>query len=69
VNEQGRVDRLSFDHGELVALYVLLSRHDESLDSLQREVLGKVTSHLYGRLSVSEMEEIEEYYRSQICGT
>ena len=54
--------RLAFDHRELVSLYVLMSQQEESLDSQQTELLARISDHLYRRLSVSQMEEIESYY-------
>jgi hypothetical protein len=53
----------SLDHSEQVSLYVLLSCHEESLDERQTRLLHRVATHLYGELSVSQMEEIEAYYR------
>ena len=56
--------RLSLDHGELIALYIVLNRSEQTLDTLQKSILGRITLLLYQRLSVSEMENIDEYYSS-----
>ena len=53
---------LVLPHLELVALYVVLIRVEESLDDHQKSVLEKVRGRLYSTLSVSEMEAIEKYY-------
>jgi hypothetical protein len=55
-------DRLNLSHGELVSLYLLLNRNEEQLDDIQRGVLDRLAGHLFKRLSVSDMEEIEAYY-------
>lgn len=61
-------DEVCLSHSELVCLYVLLVRQEDSLDSLQREVLDRVAAVLYDRLSVTEMEDIEGYYESLTQG-
>jgi hypothetical protein len=55
---------LALDHNDLVSIYVLLSQQEEILDSRQRNLLTRISDHLYRRLSVSQMEEIESYYRT-----
>lgn len=59
-----RRHQIALTHAELVALYLALSRQESGLDSIQADVLGRVATMLYSQLSVSEMEEIESYYRA-----
>lgn len=54
----------SLSHCDLVALYMVLSSHEDSLDTRQEELLERVASRLYQRLSVSQMEDIESYYHT-----
>lgn len=54
--------QIDLSHAELVGLYIALSRQESELDDVQKKLLERLAAMLYGRLSVSEMEEIEAYY-------
>ena len=56
--------QLDLSHTELVAVYVALARHEADLDETQTKLFERLSSMLYARLSVSDMEDIESYYRT-----
>lgn|GEM_PF-2651767 len=58
----GKTNAYVLDSAELVAIYVLLRRHEQDLD--ERLLLAKehIEDTLYERLSIEEMENIETLY-------
>ena len=54
----------NLSHTELLSLYLILAEHEGQLDARQQEVLRRVCDHLYARLSVEQLEDIEKYYNS-----
>lgn len=57
----GSVD-LRLGGGEVIALYVALSRLEAELDPDQRAALDRLKAVLYGELTVEDMEGIETMY-------
>lgn len=55
---------LRLEANELVALYMVLIRHEGELDQRQLGVLESVAAQVYAILSVDEIEHIESYYHS-----
>ncbi len=58
-----RVHEIVLSHAELVSLYLALTKLEPDLDETQKQVLERLAATLYTELSVSEMEEIDKYYR------
>lgn len=57
-----RTHDVVLSHAELVSLYLALTKLEPDLDETQKQVLERLAATLYMELSVSEMEEIEQYY-------
>ena len=57
-------DSLDLSHRELLALYIILTKHESELDYSQQAVLRRVCDQVYGRLSVEQLEDIESFYES-----
>lgn len=58
-----RVHEIVLSHAELVSLYLALTKLEPDLDETQKQILERLAATLYTELSVSEMEEIDKYYR------
>ena len=57
-----RSHEIVLSHAQLVSLYLALTKQETQLDELQKQVLEQLAAELYTHLSVSEREEIEQYY-------
>ena len=55
---------LHLSHTELLAMFMLLRRHEAELDARQIDVYDRVTASLYRTMSVAEMEDVESYYKA-----
>ena len=51
---------------ELMALYLLLRREEDRLDEELLFLLGRIEEMLFSRLSIDEMERIDDLYRSGV---
>jgi hypothetical protein len=58
-----RAHTLALTREELIALYILLARHEAELDERQREIQEEVSRQVYRLLSLDEIEDIEGYYQ------
>lgn len=57
--------RVQVQGDSVVALYLFLRRYEEELDAAMLGVLNTVERELFGRLSVDEMERLDDYYRER----
>ncbi|MFP4011099.1 MAG: hypothetical protein ACLFUM_05315 [Spirochaetaceae bacterium] len=57
--------RVQVQGDSVVALYLFLRRYEEELDAAMLGVLNTVERELFGRLSVDEMEQLDDYYRER----
>ncbi|MFP3958731.1 MAG: hypothetical protein ACLFM6_02345 [Spirochaetaceae bacterium] len=57
--------RVQVQGDSVVALYLFLRRYEEELDATMLGVLNTVERELFGRLSVDEMEQLDDYYRER----
>ena len=53
---------ISIDGQDVVALYVLLRRHELELDSRTAALYERLERRLHDRLSIEQMENIETIY-------
>ena len=53
---------LDLSHRELLGLYIVLTAHESELDENQETILQNVSRYVYSRLSIEELEDIEQYY-------
>ncbi len=51
---------------EVTALYLLLRREEDRLDEELLSLLGRIEEMLFSRLSIDEMERIDDLYRSGV---
>jgi hypothetical protein len=47
---------------ELVSLYLLLTENEQALDDIQCALLSRLSSAIYERLSVDEIENVRAFY-------
>lgn len=64
MSEEGIESDFGLSRSELLALLMLLRRHESELDSRQLELFDRVTANLYQTMSVAEMEDVEGYYKT-----
>jgi hypothetical protein len=58
----------SFPGTEIIGLFILLSGHEDNLDSFQRSTLDRIRSILYENLSIADLEEIQQIYVARTIG-
>lgn len=51
---------------EIIALYLLMQRHEEELDSVLQNIYMKLQQNLFNSLSIEEIESLEELYKNKI---
>ena len=49
---------------ETLAIYLMLTKHEDELDDTQREILARICRRVYEKLSVEDIENIEGLYES-----
>ena len=58
-------DLIDLDGAEVVALYVLMRRHDLELDARMISLYERLERILHDRLSIEQMENIENLYENE----
>ncbi|TVR03799.1 MAG: hypothetical protein EA403_06220 [Spirochaetaceae bacterium] len=56
---------IDLDGAEVVALYVLMRRHDLELDARMISLYERLERILHDRLSIEQMENIENLYENE----
>ncbi len=56
---------IDLDGAEVVALYVLMRRHDLELDERMISLYERLERLLHDRLSIEQMENIENLYENE----
>ncbi len=51
---------------DLIAVYILLLKNETSLDTNQMGIKNKIEKILFERLSIEEIESIEELYKKNV---
>lgn len=51
---------------EIIALYLLMQRHEEELDATLQNIYMKLQQNLFNTLSIEEIESLEELYQNKI---
>jgi hypothetical protein len=54
--------RTDLEGKEAVGLYLFLRRHEEELDTATLSVLNRLEQELFRRLSIEDMEHLEQRY-------
>ena len=62
MSEEGSEETFTFTHKELVGLLVHLRSHEADLDDLQQQLCERIAMRLYGKLSIEEMQRVDQYY-------
>lgn len=57
---------LIFSDKELMGLYMALKKREDGLDYTMCRLLGRLESFLYEKLTIEELENIEDSYRNRI---
>ncbi len=57
---------ISIENTQIVALYLLLKRHEEELDRNLQVLYHNIQRELFSVLSIEEMESLEELYKNDV---
>jgi len=55
-----------FTEAEVMGLYMILKDRESELDYTISKLLNRLERHLYGTLTIEELENIEQAYRRRI---
>ena len=55
-----------FDGNDLIAIYILMQKYEESLDKIQTTIKYKIEKEIFSYLSIEEMETIGELYANKV---
>jgi len=61
-----RATSLVFTDAEVMGLYMMLKDRENGLDWTMTKLLNRLERHVYGMLTIEELENIERAYRSRI---
>lgn len=57
---------ISLSGKQVVALYLMLQKHEEDLDPNLQVLFNRIQGELFTSLSIEEMETLEELYKNKI---
>lgn len=57
---------IQIGNSQIVALYLLLKRHEEELDRNLQVLYHNIQRELFSILSIEEMESLEELYKNDV---
>lgn len=57
---------ISLSGKQVVALYLILQKHEEELDPNLQVLFNRIQGELFTSLSIEEMENLEELYKNKI---
>jgi hypothetical protein len=51
---------------EIVGIYLVLTKHEETIDSDMQKLKDRIERFLYEHISIAEMENLEQNYQQKI---
>ena len=57
---------ITIENSQIVALYLLLKRHEDELDRNLQVLYHNIQRELFSILSIEEMESLEELYKNDV---